>query len=225
MICSPDSTQRPFAATDVGSFRYMEGRFEICLVRLTQLPYAQQLALPGSLAGPEETLDDSARRCFREATGEEPAHLEQVHTFSDPTRDPAQRCVSTAYLVFPRDVTRPCHPCSKYSEAVWHEARSLPALAYDHDLILGKCLERIRGKLQYTTLGLRLLPPDFTLSELQSLYETVLEHPLDKRNFRKKVLSLDILVETGKLRRGRRARPAGLFRATNSEVHEIPLFA
>jgi 8-oxo-dGTP diphosphatase len=112
----------------------------------------------------------------------------------------------------------------KYARGLWCDVDQLPTLAFDHKGIIEVCVDRIRAKLNYTTIALLLLPQEFTLTELQSVYEYCLGKQLDKRNFRKKMLSLDILEPTELRRTGERARPAMLYRAREREMRIIPLF-
>ena len=112
----------------------------------------------------------------------------------------------------------------KCARGLWCDVDQLPTLAFDHKGIIEVCVDRIRAKLNYTTIALLLLPQEFTLTELQSVYEYCLGKQLDKRNFCKKMLSLDILEPTELRRTGERARPAMLYRAREREMRIIPLF-
>ncbi|MGH7162650.1 MAG: NUDIX hydrolase, partial [Planctomycetota bacterium] len=153
-----------------------------------------------------------ARRELREETGLHDLYLEQLYTFGEPRRDPRGRVVSVAYLAVLPVGHAPPLAGSDASAAAFHPARRPPTLAFDHAGILETAVERLRTKTEYSTVPLRFLREPFTLSELQSVYEVLLDRHLDKRNFRKKMLALDAIEETQGKRRAGAHRPARLFR-------------
>jgi 8-oxo-dGTP diphosphatase len=214
---------KPYAATDVGIFKFVDGKLMVYLVELTLEAYQGRLALPGTLVLETEELEAAVRRAYREATNQSIAYFEQVYTFSAIDRDPNRRVISTAYMAFPKK-DEAFRPSSKYSSGAWHYVNDAPPLAYDHDHILNMCAKRIAAKLNYTTVALLLLPPEFTLADLQSVYEQGLGEALDKRNFRKKVLSMDIIEPTGRKRKSEQSRPAMLYKAVKRKMKMIPLF-
>jgi len=173
-------------------------------------PFKDRWALPGGFVHLDETLDEAARRELAEETGLREVFLEQLHTFGAVERDPRERVVSVAYfaLVKPTAATA----ATDAAEAEWFPVASIPPLAFDHAEIFAAALARLRGKLRYDPLGFELLPPKFTLSQLQGLYEAVLGTALDKRNFRKKALGFDLLVPLNEKHRDGAHRPAQLFR-------------
>ena len=175
-------------------------------LRRPRPPYADSWALPGTLVRQDEDLEQAVLRILAEGPGlPRPRHLEQLATFGAPDRDPRGRVFSVSYLaLLPR-------PVEVLQRAAWWPVTAPPELAFDHSLILDSAVERLRGKLSYSNVAYGLLPNTFTLSELQGVYESVLDTTLDKRNFRKKVLSLDMLTETDEQRRGPH-RPAQLYR-------------
>jgi 8-oxo-dGTP diphosphatase len=168
-------------------------------------------ALPGDCLGMDEHLEDAVARVLASVSGL-PAcrHLEQLASFGQADRDPRGRVVSVSYLgLLPRS--------ADVADAAWWPATDPPVLALDHAAILATALDRLRGKLSYSNVAYGLLPDRFTLTELQAAYEAVLGHALDKRNFRKKVLSLRMLDETGEQRRGSH-RPAQLYRFATRDL-------
>jgi 8-oxo-dGTP diphosphatase len=200
-------------AVDVAVCTVRDGALEILLVQTTGGPFAGQWALPGGLVAADETLDDAAARELVTRTGVGGVYLEQLYTFGRPDRDPQARVVSVAYVAliphggrFPGGLRSP-----KYQQVAWWSVRRLPPLAYDHGEIARTAVARLRAKLQYTNLVYTLLPPAFTLSELQAVYEAILGRRLDRRNFRKKILSTGLLAALGRERRGAH-RPAALYR-------------
>jgi len=199
-------------ATDIVVFTIRGKGLETLLVRRGAEPFRGQWALPGGGVEPDESLEDAARRELAEETGLRDVFLEQLYTFGDPRRDPRGRVVSVAYLALvPADRALP-RAGSDAAAAAFHPARRPPPLAFDHAQILRAGLDRLRTKAEYSTLPLRFFGGAFTLSELQSVYEALLDRPLDKRNFRKKILALDAIEETGGHRREGTRRPARLFR-------------
>lgn len=186
------------------------GGLEVLLIRRALAPFKDKWALPGGFVRVEETLDEAARRELEEETGLKEVFLEQLYTFGAVKRDPRERVVSVAYfaLVKPSAITAD----TDAAEARWFPVSEVPALAFDHAHILATALNRLRGKLSYQPIGFELLPPKFTLTQLQRLYEAVLGEPLDKRNFRKKALSFDLLIPLKETHRDGAHRPAQLFR-------------
>src|SRR3954471_24085795 len=166
------------------------------LIQRALAPFEGKWALPGGFVRTDETLDEAARRELEEETGLRNVFLEQLYTFGALQRDPRERVVSVAYysLVNLRD--HPVQASTDARDGGWFGVHDVPSLAFDHADILQMALERLRAKLRYQPIGFELLPKKFTLSQLQHLYEIVLERTLDKRNFRKRVLAMDLLIET-----------------------------
>jgi 8-oxo-dGTP diphosphatase len=191
-------------------FGFEVGALQVLLIRRGMEPFRNKWALPGGFVQVEETLDDAARRELEEETGLRDVFLEQLYTFGSVKRDPRERVVSVAYyaLVKPSAVTA----ATDAAEARWFDVSQLPPLAFDHKDILATALHRLRGKLSYQPIGFELLPAKFTLSQIQTLYEAVLGQELDKRNFRKKVLSYDLLIPLKEKHQDGAHRPAQLFR-------------
>lgn len=171
-----------------------------------------KLAFPGGLVHVSESVDEAARRHLQNKAGIEGFYLEQLYTFGGVDRDPFGRVISVAYYALvPANKVTP-HSSSRYQDAEWISVSDVKEMAYDHKQILQTALERLRNKLGYTNIIYSLLPQEFTLSELQEMYEIILGHSLDKRNFRKKVLSLDLVKETPHKRGGLASRPAQLYK-------------
>jgi 8-oxo-dGTP diphosphatase len=175
-------------------------------------PFERKWALPGGFVRLEETLDEAARRELEEETGLSSVFLEQLYTFSEVDRDPRERVVSVAYYALVNLRDHQVHAATDARDAGWFGVHDVPSLAFDHAEILRLALERLRGKLRYQPVGFELLPKRFTLSELQHLYELVLERTLDKRNFRKRVLTMDLLEETDEVQQDVAHRAARLYR-------------
>ena len=196
-------------AVDVVVFALVERQLRTRLVKIRGGSFDGEWAFPGGLVGADESLEEVARRELAAAPGAD-CHLEQLRTFGDPDRDPRGRVVATAYLGLVPDPAA-IGASERYGAARWADVQALPTLAYDHEAMAAAALERLRGKLGYTSIVRTLLPPEFTLGELQSAYEVILGHELDRRNFRKKLAATGLLAEVGKRRRGAH-RPAALYR-------------
>jgi len=196
---------------------------KILLMRRAKLdqPYPGAWALPGGFIDLEQDLEETARQTLKKKTGVDLSWMEQLYTFGQPDRDPRGRVISTSFLglVRPSDVR--AHATEHASEVTWRPVDDLPDLAFDHTKIVGVGLHRLRTKLRWQPVGLGLLPPTFTLSDLQQLYEVIGGHPLDKRNFRRKVHSLNVLVPTGVKRRQGQHRPAELYRYDETRYQQL----
>jgi len=199
-------------AVDVAVCTVRLAALHVLLARATAGPFAGTWALPGGLVRDAEPLDDAAARTLHDRTGLTDVYLEQLYTFGSPDRDPATRVVSVAYVGLISDAGRfPAVGAGEAADVAWCPVRRLPALAYDHADVVHTAVARLRAKLQYTNLVYTLLPPVFTVSELHAAYEAILGRRLDRRNFRKKILSTGLLASLDRVRRGAH-RPATLYR-------------
>ncbi len=202
----------PAVTVDAVVFGVEDNSLKVLLVQRAYAPFAGSWALPGGFVGPDEDLDDAARRELREETGADVGFLEQLYTFGAPGRDPRERVITVAYFALVDLAAYRLEAATDAADARWFPALDLPPLAFDHDRIVGVATARLRGKLGYAPLGFELLPDKFTLTDLQRLYEVILGRPLDKRNFRRKVLATDVLVELDERRAGTAHRAPRLYR-------------
>ena len=196
---------------DVVIFSVLDGVLQLLLVRRGIEPFKDSWAIPGGFVLEDEGLDVAARRELLEETGAEIAYLEQLYTFGAPGRDPRGRVVSVAYYALVSADELDIHAGSDATEARWFAAARLPPLAFDHADVLEYALDRLRSKVEYSTVGFELLPEKFTLSALQGVYETILGRSLDKRNFRRKLKLLDVLTELDEWEHRGASRPARLY--------------
>ena len=208
-------------AADAAIFTVKDGRLQVLLIRMRKAPYEGRWTLPGGLLEEGETTEGAARRVLATQTGVRDAYLEQLATFDAPKRDPFGRVVSVAYFALLPGEGVELRTTGKYAGVKWQDVGKAPKLAYDHDLILHTAVARLRAKLEYTNVVWSLLPETFTLSELQAVYEAILGRALDKRNFRKKILSLGLLKPTGTKRAEGAHRPAELYRFRRRELSYI----
>jgi len=168
---------------------------KVMLIQRRLPPFEEGWALPGGFVQMDESLEDAARRELREETGIERVFLEQLYTFGEVNRDPRARVVTVAYYALINLTDHQVRASTDASQAIWWSMSNLPPLAFDHQKILELAFTRLKRKVRYEPIGFELLPQKFTLSQLQKLYETILGTTLDKRNFRKKILKMDLLLE------------------------------
>jgi 8-oxo-dGTP diphosphatase len=211
---------RPSVTVDVVIFSLRDEDLQVLLIERGHPPFEGMWAIPGGFVGIDESLETAALRELEEETGVRDVYLEQLYTFGDPERDPRGRVITVAYFVLvPAGATDP-EAGTDAADTRWWSIYDLPSLAFDHADILDYALERLRYKLEYTAVGFELLPETFTLSELQATYELILGEELDKRNFRRKVLSADVVEETREFQTGE-GRPAMLYRFRDDAVAEV----
>ena len=211
----------PAVTTDIVIFSVHDGELKLLLIKRAGTPYQGKWALPGGFVELDEDLETGALRELEEETGVRDVYLEQLYTFGKPDRDPRERVITVAYYALIRS-DRMSLCANTDAEAVgWFGFDELPALAFDHADIVAMAHERLVAKLDYSTIAFQFMPESFTLSELQSVYEAILRDAIDKRNFRKWVLALERIEETGESRREGPHRPAKLYRIRNRDQVDI----
>lgn len=203
---------RPALTVDCVVFGLDDESLQVLMIQREFAPFAGKWALPGGFVEIEETLEAAARRELREETGLDTAYLEQLYTYGDLDRDPRERVVSVAYFALVKMGVHHVKAASDARSVAWFSIDDTPSLAFDHERILDDALRRLRSKVRYQPIGFELLPRKFTLRQLQQLYETILDRPLDKRNFRKKILSMDLLEELDEIEADVAHRAARLYR-------------
>ncbi len=216
---------RPALAVDCVVFGIQADSLHVLLIERAQAPFLGWWALPGGFVQMGESLDEAARRELREETGLSEVYLEQLYTFGEPDRDPRERVVSVAYYALVKPGEQQVRPAADARRAQWFPTSRLPTLAFDHEKIVRTAIERLRGKVRYRPVGFELLPRKFTLAQLQRLYETLLERPLDKRNFRRKVqevlVARGVVEELPEFQTGVRHRRARLYRFDRARYRQL----
>lgn len=203
---------RPALTVDCVVFGFDEGDLKVLLIERALEPFKGRWAFPGGFVQVDEPLEEAARRELAEETGLKDVFLEQLHTFGEVHRDPRERVVSVAYTALVKLSDHRAKAATDAAQAQWFPVSRVPKLAFDHAKILEMARARLQGQVRYEPIGFELLPEKFTLPQLQHLYEAILETELDKRNFRKKVLSLGVLVPLKETQMVGRHRPAQLFK-------------
>ena len=183
----------PAVTTDCVIFGFDGEELKVLLIERGITPYKGHWAFPGGFLNPNETAEEGARHELREETGLDSAHIEQLHTYSTPDRDPRERVITIAYIALVR--IQDVRGGDDAADAGWFPVENVPPLAFDHGKILRDALRRLRERIYFYPLGYELLPEKFTLKELQTLYEAVLGVQFDRRNFAKKMQRLDILTQ------------------------------
>ncbi|HET9523426.1 MAG TPA: NUDIX domain-containing protein [Terrimicrobiaceae bacterium] len=214
--------QHPRAALTVDCvvFGFDERDLKILLVQRDLEPFAGAWALPGCLVRVEESLEEAARRELEEM-GVVKVYLEQLYTFAEPDRDPRERVVTVAYYALVKLSSQRVKASTDARNAAWFAVCDLPCLVFDHEAIIDTARQRLKAKVRYEPIAFELLPPMFTLTQLQHLYETILEAPVDKRNFRRKIVTMNLLFETGEIERDVAHRAARLYRFDESKYKQL----
>lgn len=207
----------PSVTTDCVIFGFDGSRLKVLLVERGVEPFKGKWALPGGFLRMDESAEQGALRELQEETGLKTAYIKQFHTFTDPDRDPRERVITIAYyaLVRLQDVVAG----DDAARAGWFSLDEVPSLAFDHDRILRTAIQEIRRQIHFEPVGFELLPPEFTVKELQLLYEAILDVKFDRRNFYKKMQHLELLtqVKTGAQER----RQPFLFRFNAAKYSEL----
>ena len=202
----------PAVTTDIVIFTIRQDQLKVLLVKRAHAPFQGEWALPGGFVAVDESLEEGARRELAEETGVSGVYLEQLYTFGTPDRDPRERVITVAYYaLIPTDEVE-IRAATDAEGVSWYGLEELPNLAFDHEDILQLAHQRLVAKLEYSTIAFQFMPKAFTLTELQKVYELILREPIDKRNFRKRILGLNLIKETGKERKSGAHRPAKLYR-------------
>lgn len=208
----------PTLTVDAVIFQLVDNLLHVCLVKRMNEPFKDQWALPGGYSPVGETTTQALERIVERKAGinilKDLSYIEQLYTFDTVARDPRGHAVSVTYMGAGRNIV----PTSVDGNAVFFPVDSLPEIAYDHKDIIEYAHQRLIAKLTYTNAVYAFLPKRFSLAELQTAYEAIFGYEFDKRNFRKKFLSLGLTEETDEMRREGAHRPARLHRFTSDSL-------
>ncbi len=212
---------RPAITTDCVIFGFDSEGLKVLLNERKSEPYKNYWALPGGFVNINEDAETCARRKLQEKTTLENIYIEQLFTFSAVDRDPRFRVISIAYYALVKLSDYPAHVETETTHAKWFALPEIPALAFDHCNMLEMAKQRLKGKIKYQPVGFELLPEKFTMSELHRLYEIILETSLDRRNFRKKMLRFNLLIDHNELVKGAPNRAAKLYSFDRQKYGEL----
>lgn len=219
----PQKTSDIKIAVDAAVFSYakMEG-VSVLLIKRKYEPFKDSWALPGGFILPTENLETAVMRELEEETGISVNYLEQLYTFGDVDRDPRQRIISVSYFALVKNsMYQQLNASTDAAEAKWFSIEKLPTLAFDHKRILKKAIERVRAKIKYEPIGFELLDKKFPFSELEKLYSVLLDRPIDRRNFTKKIMSLGLLEDTGELTTMGVGRPSKIYKFNKKRYTQL----
>jgi 8-oxo-dGTP diphosphatase len=203
------NTNRIALSVDCVIFGFDENKLKVLLIRSDLKKYKGKWSLLGDLIKPAEDLDKSAYRILQQRTGLDDIYLEQVHTFGEIKRHPAGRVITVAYYSL---INIQHHKLKIYdNELHWHDVKNVADLAFDHQEIFDTCYRRLQKRILEHPLGFNLLPKKFSLRELQNLYESILDTKMDRRNFRKKFFSMDLLTDLNEMEQDVPHRPGKLY--------------
>ncbi len=213
--------EHPALTTNVVVFTLRDAKLKVLLVRRGSDPFKSMWSLPGATVALDEDLDDCAMRALDEDTGISGVYLEQLFTFGAPARDSRKRTVAVCYFALVPSERLQLRAALDAEGVGWFSLDELTDLALDHADMVEVARQRLAAKLAYSTIAFQFMPEKFTLSELQEVYEIILDEPIDKRNFRKRIMALDQIDETEEVRRNGSHRPARLYRARNPDEVQI----
>lgn len=209
-------------AVDAIVFGYANNVLNVLLVKQKYGMLKDSWVLVGGFVKDEETLTEAVYRELKEETGIKVDYLEQLYTFGDDIhRDPRKRVISVAYFALVNSTKLKPIADTDAAEAKWFPIDEVPPLGFDHHAILEKAVLRLRNKLSYQPIGFDLLPKQFLFSDLEQLYITILGKEIDRRNFRKKLLSFGILEETDQIVKKNAGRPAKLFQFNKKKYQQL----
>ena len=212
-----------YLSVDCIIFGFKEGKLSLLLLERNFEPAKGEYSLMGGFVQNGESVDDAARRVLAELTGLTDIYMEQVGTFGDIDRDPAERVVSVAYYAL-INIDDYDHESVSRHNAFWISVDQLPHLIFDHDDMVTLALKKMRQKASNRPIGFNLLPKEFTLTKLQTLYEAIYGEQLDKRNFRKQVAHMDCIEKVGTIDKTESKRGAALYRFNEKEFSKTGIF-
>ena len=207
-IYNSSDYEKPSVAVDIALFTIRDNQLQVLLKKRNTHPFVNMLALPATFVGMDETLDECAQRALYQKTGLQNIYLEQLYTWGEIDRDPRMRIISVSYYALVPDSQ--IQLSESEQEAKFYPVDEIKTLAFDHEKIIAYGRERIRNKINYTDIAFSLVPEEFTLPQLQKIYEILLNQKLYKANFRKKIA--DKIQPTEKMLSGNKHRPSRIYK-------------
>lgn len=208
-------------SVDAVVFGYEEGNISVLLIKRKYEPFKGKWAIPGGFVLNDESLEKAVERELHEETGIKINYLEQLYTFGKPNRDPRGRVVSVAYFGLLRPNAFKIFASTDAEQVQWFNINELPKLSFDHKIILEAAIKRLQGKITYEPIGFELLDKKFPFSDLEKLYTTLLGRDIDRRNFRKKIVGLNVLDELDEKVSKGSGRPANLFQFNQKRYFQL----
>lgn len=208
-------------AVDAAVFGYEDGNISVLLIKRKYEPFKGKWAIPGGFVLEKESLEEAVERELKEETGVVINYLEQLYTFGSISRDPRNRVVSVAYVGLVRPNAFKISASTDADEVQWHNINELPELSFDHDIILKTAIERLQNKIIYEPIGFELLDEKFPFSDIEKLYRTLLGRDIDRRNFRKKIIKLNVLDELDEKVMKGSGRPANLYQFNQTRYFKL----
>lgn len=215
----PTETGRPVLTTNVVVFTLRDEQLKLLLIRRRNAPFQGCWSLPGGVVGTDEDVEANAMRKLEDSTGLSGIYLEQLYTFSAPERDPRERVISVAYYALVASKRLQLRTDEDSEGVGWFSLNELPELAFDHAQMVDTAHQRLAAKLDYSTIAFQFMPELFTLSDLQNVFQIILNRDLDKRNFRKRMRAMEQIRQTSQVQKTGSHRPARLYRVNNP--HEV----
>lgn len=208
-------------SVDCVVFGYHEDKLKVLLIKRGAEPFKGELALPGDLVYPNEDINVAARRILKDLTGIGNLYMEQTKVYGRVDRHPSGRVITTGYYSLIDTEKYDPHASGWADDVFWMEVNQYPALAFDHNEILDDALKTLRDRVRHRPVGFELLPRKFTLGQLQSLYEALLNEEYDKANFRKRILSMNLLLSLKENQKDVPHRPARLYAFDEKRYNEL----
>ncbi len=200
---------------------YKEHTLKVLLIKRGEDPFKGQFALPGDLMRPLENIDIAARRVLKGVTGMDNSFMHQTKLYGELDRDPTGRVFTTGYYSLIDIAKHDPRTTAWTDKAYWVNSDKLPELAFDHSIIVKDAIEILKSKIRHTPISFELLPKKFTLAQLQELYELLLNENFDKANFRRRILSQDVLIDLEEMQKGVSHRPARLYSFDSSRYEKL----
>lgn len=200
-------------------YGFNEGRLQVYIQKIRSNPYAGAWSLPGKLILPDEGLVEASEGIAMDVIGNKDIYLEQLNAFGKIYRHPLGRVIDVAFYAL-INMSQDIKSQRTDKECKWVPVKEIPQLAYDHNDVLKLAAQRLKRRIVNRPIGFKLLPKEFTLTELQQLYEEILDHPLDKRNFRKKLNKLGVLTAEGHEDTTNPGRKPRLFKFNQDKYNE-----